>query len=90
VACVSKVEHCPPVGVRVRLGDLIQGRVVRVDNLVDGAPDAVVLNCPTQLTGRLAPDDIRLPAAAAMTRVGRTGYTAIRRKELGDAEVTLR
>jgi hypothetical protein len=53
---VRKVEHGPKVGVRVGFRDLVERRVIRVDDLVDRAPHARVLDRPLELTRGLAPN----------------------------------
>lgn len=58
MARVFEVEHGPPVGVRIRLGDLVQRSVVLVDNLVRRVHDASVLNRPLQVTRRLAANNV--------------------------------
>lgn len=87
---IFEVEHRPELCVGVRLGDLIQGRVVLIDNLVNGAHDSCVFDRPAEIAARLASDDIAL---ALVLRQGRDrGGRAIGpvgREELGDAQIAL-
>jgi hypothetical protein len=89
VAGVRVVEHSPEIGVWVRLRDLIERRIVLVDDLVDRASDSGVLDGPFELSRSLAADGATR-SGGAVTRVGSSaggGFGG--REELGDAEIAL-
>lgn len=86
---VRKVEHGPKVGVRVGFRDLVERRVIRVDDLVDRAPHARVLDRPLELTRGLAPNGFGF-ARGRVTAFGASSGRAVGWEELGYAEVALR
>ena len=88
---VLEVEHRPEVGVRVRFRNLIQGRVVLINDLVNGRDDSRVLYCPAQIAGRLASNDVGRFGTFGDRWEGRrrAAGIAVGRKELGDAKVAL-
>lgn len=58
MSCVFEVEHCPKVCIWIRLGDLVQRRVVLVDNLVYWRDDSCVFYCPAEISGSFTSDDV--------------------------------
>lgn len=55
---IFKVEHCPEIGIGIRFRDLIQRRVILVDDLVDGRHHSRILYRPTQISRGLTADYI--------------------------------
>lgn len=58
MASVGKVKHGPKVGIGVGFRNLIERRVVRIDDLVNRRAYARVLDRPSQIPRGLATNDI--------------------------------
>lgn len=90
---IFEIEHRPELGVGIGFRDLVERRVVLIDDLVDGTHDARVLDRPPKITTGLTSDDITLDL---LFRDGRDGGRRVavgipvRWEELGDAQIALR
>jgi hypothetical protein len=55
---IRKVEHGPEIGIRIRLGDLIEWSFIRIDDFVNGRANTGILDCPSQISRGFAFDDV--------------------------------
>lgn len=89
---VRKIKHRPKVGIRIRFTNLIKGRLVRIDNLVDRGSNTGVLYRPAKVTGSFAAHAIVRARGGCVGSGGGGGGCgcAVGWVELGYAEITLR
>lgn len=87
--CVREVEHGPEVRVRIGFRDLVQRRIVRVDDLVDRRAHPRVFDGPLELSRSFAPNCTRFSRGVARVGGGASGG-GTRWEEFGDAEIALR